>query len=76
MGIVFPAEGDTLTIKSQKPVIADCNPMRVPTQIAEYLSWAAESGFGIDYPVLSEDGAQKRCESLGVFQCVYRTMEA
>jgi hypothetical protein len=76
MGVVFPAEGNPLAIEGQQAVIADSDAMSVPTEIAEHLSRPAESWFGIDYPVLSEDGAQKRCESLRVFQFGYRTMEA
>lgn len=76
MGIVLPAEGDVLAVKRQKPMIADGNPMCVAAEITKHLSWPAESWLGIDYPVLSEYGAQKRCELFGDRQTGDPAMEA
>jgi len=64
MGIVLPAEGDALAIKSQQPVIADGNAVCIPAEIAEHLSRSTESRFRVNHPVLSEYGAQKSGEPL------------
>jgi len=65
MGIVLPAEGDTLAIEGEASVIADCHSVRVAGEITEHLSRAAESGFGVDYPVLPEYGAEQDANRFG-----------
>lgn len=34
MSIILPAEGDALAIERQQAVIRDCDPVRIPAQIA------------------------------------------
>lgn len=51
--LIFPAEGDTLAVKGQQPVIGDGNSMRVSAEVAEDLQPAAKSGFGVHDPVLA-----------------------
>jgi hypothetical protein len=59
MSVVLPAKGDALAIKLQQPVIGDGDAMRISAEVAEHLHRAAESGFGVYYPVLPVQSPQE-----------------
>jgi hypothetical protein len=63
VGIVFPAEGDLAIDKVHDPVIRDGDAMRVPGQVVENVFGPTEGSFGIDHPILAEQGAEKGMES-------------
>lgn len=68
MSIILPAEGYVLAIKRQQAVIGDSDSMRVPAQIAQDFLRTSQSGFGVDYPVLAMQAAQKVMELFGLGQ--------
>ena len=56
MSIVFPAEGDVLTIEGDEPVVGDSDAMGVTAEITQYLLGSAHGLLGIDDPVLLVSG--------------------
>ena len=62
MSIILPPEGDTLAIERQQAVIRNCDPMRIAAQIPQNVFRASKGKFGVDYPVLAMQAAQKLME--------------
>ena len=54
MCVVFPAEGDLLSIKSEQAVIADGDAVGIASEITEYQGWGAECRLRIYDPLLFE----------------------
>jgi len=59
VGIVLPTEGDLIVLESEQAVVGDGHPMGVAGEITQHMMRAAERRFGIDDPVLTEQGAQE-----------------
>jgi hypothetical protein len=72
-GVILPAEGDALLIESQQAVIGNSHAMGVATEIAQHLHGAAESGLGINHPVVAMETADEFCELLTVGEGGSRT---
>ena len=62
VGIVFPAESDLAVGKVHDPVVGDGDAMRVAGQVMQDVFGPAEWSFGVDHPVLTEQGPQKSME--------------
>jgi hypothetical protein len=62
VGIIFPAESDLVVLEGDEAMVGDGHAMGVAGQIAEHVRGTAERGFGVDDPVLSEQGTQKSAE--------------
>ena len=50
--VVFVPKRDVFSVERHDPVIGNGDPMSVSAKISKHLRRAAESGFGIDYPIL------------------------
>src|SRR6267378_653655 len=59
MGIILPAEGDTLAVEGQQAVIGNGDAMRVAAQVAEQLGGFAEGWLGVNDPLLSLQSMQQ-----------------
>ena len=59
VGIIFPAEDDTLIGYREQPVIADGNAVSVAAQVTKYLGRSAECWLGIHNPVLGVERSEK-----------------
>jgi hypothetical protein len=57
--IILPAEGNLVTLESDEAVIADGHAMSVTGEISQHMMRTAEGWFGIDDPILTEQGAQE-----------------
>ena len=68
--VISPAKGDLVTFVGDDPMVADSNPMSVTAEIAEDCPRAAESGFGVNHPVLATEFLHKRRKLLGCGQDV------
>lgn len=68
MSVVLPPERDVLAIKCHQPVIGDGDSMRISAEVAEHLHGAAESRFGINYPVLPVQSPQELMKLLRIRQ--------
>jgi hypothetical protein len=64
VGIILPAESNLIMLESHEAVVGDGHAMGVAGEIAEYMMRTAEGGFGVDHPVLTEQGTQERAEGL------------
>ena len=56
--VVLPAESDLAVGKVHDPVVGDCDAMRVAGQVMQDMFGSAERSFGVDHPVLTEQGPQ------------------
>jgi len=54
VGIISPAEGDTIVFKGHESMVGDSYSMGVSRQIVENMFSTAEGRLGVDDPVLSE----------------------
>ena len=52
VSIVFPSEAHAVTIEAEQALIADGDAVSVAAKIAQDVSRPAESGLGIDHPVM------------------------
>src|SRR5215831_2640844 len=68
MSIVFPTEGDPLTVKRDESMVGDGHAMGVAAQITEDLPRATEGWLGINHPVLAVEAAQQLAKLLLVGQ--------
>jgi hypothetical protein len=68
VSIVFPAEGDPLTVKRDESMVGDGDAMGVASQIAKDLPRAAEGWLGINHPVLAVETAQQLAKLLLIGQ--------
>jgi hypothetical protein len=59
VGIVAPTEGDAFSIESQEAMIRDGDAVRVAPEIAQYLRSSAETGLGVNDPVLATQTAEE-----------------
>ena len=64
VGVIFPAERDLVVFEGDQAMVGDGDAMGVAAEIAEEVMGAAERWFGIDHPVLTEQGAQESAEGL------------
>ena len=62
VSIISPAEGDLVVGEGDQAMVGDSDAMSVAGEIAEDMMRAPERGFGIDDPVLTEQGAQESAE--------------
>jgi hypothetical protein len=62
VGVISPAEGDLMVGEGDQAMVGDGDAMSVAGEIAEDMMRAAERGFGIDDPVLTEQGTQESAE--------------
>jgi hypothetical protein len=62
MGIISPAEGNLVVGEGDQAMVGDGDAMSVAGEIAEDMMRAAERGFGIDDPIVTEQGAQESGE--------------
>ena len=68
MGIILPAKGDLLPVEGSEAMVGDGHAMGVTAEIPEHLSRPAESGLGIDHPILLVEAAQQLAELFFVGQ--------
>jgi len=73
VGIIFPAEGDLVVLEGHQTVVGNGHPMGVAGKIAQHMMGTAEGWFGIDDPVLPEQGAQEGAEGLLIFEGLERS---
>src|SRR5262245_29397276 len=57
--VVSPAKDDAIAIECNESVIGDCDAVRVASEIANNLLWAAECRLCINDPILPEQGSQE-----------------
>jgi hypothetical protein len=62
MGIISPAEGDLVVGEGDQAMVGDGDTMSIAGEIAEDMMGTAEGRFGIDDPVLTEQGTQESAE--------------
>jgi len=56
MGGITPAESDLVIRKGNQAMVGDGYAMGVPAQILEYVFWASKRSFGVNHPVVPEQG--------------------
>ena len=62
VGVVLLEEGDTVILKGQQAMIGDGDAMGVASQVAEHAVESSERGFGINDPILTEEGSEEGSE--------------
>ena len=75
VGIIFPAESNLVLLESHEAMVGDGDPMGIAGEIAEHMMGTAERWFGVDDPVLTEQGTQEGAEGLLVFERLERSGE-
>jgi hypothetical protein len=68
VGVVLPEEGDAVILKGQQAMIGDGDAMGVASQVMEHALGSSERGFGINDPILTEEGSEEGSERLRVAQ--------
>ena len=68
MGIILPEKGDLVILKGEQTMVGNGDAMGVASQITEHKLRATERRFGINDPILTEEGAEEGSERLGVTQ--------
>ena len=68
VGVILPAEGNLVVLKSQETLVGDGHAMGVASEIAQHMMGTTEGWLGIDDPVLAEQWAQEGAEGLLVFE--------
>jgi hypothetical protein len=53
VGVILPAEGNALLFGGQQSMIGHGHAMGVATEMAQHLHGTAESGLGVDHPVVA-----------------------
>jgi hypothetical protein len=71
--IVLPAEGNLVMLEGHETMVGNGHPMGVAGEIAQHMMGTAEGWFGIDDPVLPEQGAQEGAEGLLIFEGLERS---
>jgi hypothetical protein len=66
--IVLPAEGNLVLLEGHQTMVGDGDTMGVAGKIAQHMMGTAEGWFGIDDPVLTEQGAQEGAEGWLAFE--------
>ena len=56
-------------------MVGDGHAMSITAEILEHMFWAAERSFGVDHPVLSEQGPQPRGEDLRLSERLQASVE-
>jgi len=69
VSIVFPTEGNALTVECEEPVIGDSDPVRVSAQIAQDLLGTTEGRFGVNHPVVTVQPAKQSTKLSWISQC-------
>ena len=57
--VILPTEGHALLIEGQQAMIGNSHAMSVATEIAQHLKGTAESGLGIDHPVMAMEATNE-----------------
>ena len=65
-GVILPAESHVLLLEGQQAMIGNSHAMGVATEIVQHLQGTAESGLGIDHPVVAVEAADQLRELPGV----------
>jgi hypothetical protein len=55
---VAPAEGDVAVFEDDESVVGNGDSMGVGAEIAQGVLWSSEGAFGVDHPVVTEQGSQ------------------
>jgi len=66
VGVVLPAESHALLLEGQQAMIGNGHAMGVATEVAQHLHGTAESGLGINHPVVAVEAAEQLRELPGV----------
>ena len=61
--VVLPAEGDLVILEGDEAMVGDGDAMSIAAEIAQHMLGTAERWFGVDDPVLPEQGTQESAES-------------
>jgi hypothetical protein len=64
VGGVSPAEGNLVPREGDQAVIGDRHTMGIAAEVTEYMFGTPEGRFAVDHPVVAEEGAEERSESL------------
>jgi hypothetical protein len=75
VGIILPAEGDLVVLEGDEAMVGDGDAMGVAAEIAEDVMGTAERGFGIDDPIVTEQGTQESVEGFLILKRSKRTRE-
>ena len=65
VGIISPAEGDTIVLEGQEAMVGDGHTMGVAGQVVEHMFRAAEGRLGVDHPVLLPELPEEVAECAG-----------
>jgi len=61
---ISPAKGDLVAFQGDQAVIGDRHAVGVAAEVTENVLGATEGRFAVDHPVVTEEGAEERSESL------------
>ena len=73
---VSPAEGNLVALQGDQAVIGDRHAVGVAAEITENVFWTPEGRLAVDHPVVTEEGAEERSESLRLRQKLEVPVEA
>jgi hypothetical protein len=62
---VSPAKGDLVAFQGDQAVIGDRHAVGIAAEVTENVFGTTEGRFAVDHPVVTEEGAEERSESLG-----------
>lgn len=68
VGIVLPGEGDLIILEGEQAMVGNGDAMGIASQVTEHTLGSSERGFGINHPILSEEGSKEGSEGLRVAQ--------
>src|SRR5206468_8880745 len=66
VGVILPAESHALLLEGQQAMIGKGHAVGIATEVAQHLHRTAESGLGIDHPVVAVEAADQLRELPGV----------
>jgi hypothetical protein len=64
VGGVSPAKGNLSALEGDEAVIGDRHAVGIAAEVAENMFGTTEGRFAVDHPVVTEEGAEERSESL------------
>lgn len=75
VGVISPAKSDLIVGEGNQAMVGDGDAMGIAGEIAEDMMGTAEGWFGVDNPLVTEQGAQEGVESFMVLQRTKRAGE-
>lgn len=75
VSVILPAEGDSLAVKAQQPMVADCNAVSIASEIVQDVFWSTEWRLRIDDPILPTQLVEKSLKLIRITEVLQASTE-